>query len=748
MVALKNIPIILLYIFILGQVQAAEPKAKVDVQVEGKKSKKENLQTAIADGDIDKVKKFIEEGADVNAKDEIGRVPLNFVKNKAVAELLIAKGADVNARTKDGSTLLHTMAWNGNKEMVELLLENGADVNANHNKGHTPLHFAVRTGNKEVVKLLLTNGSRVNTKDEWGYTSLHWAVKKGYRNIAELLLANGADASDSNWPMYVDKKRGFRFKYPQSWKITTGRQLIRHYRDTFIALNGAAQENLWITQKEVSPGSWLYSDKTVADQLPKGCVYMDIGWWEGPPGPRFGPGITEMSSNNLADLLAEAPEEPTSDSRLTTRKLEFSKWGRRWSIFVYFREPVSKSNKAEIEKVLKSFRFEANPVGDGIWAIWKARQHLPSEAEPDTFVREGGNEFSHVQTENKGNDIYVTFTKAYPEKKDRRKTWKYRVTDSGKVIPITKEEGFVRDNNSQESTIKWIDEESGEELFDIGDIVRFDWNKQVFELTRRSAMDFMAELGSLGVYGRKFILKDGMTVIYDGTLVNPISSFAFVGPVIRSTLPDDNVKPPLFKIGGGYPRDSAKGDSRFSGRLNKVLNQAGLLGEIDLKNPPALIKKDSHGWYGIKGGLRVWVDVFPETFRLRRTARAHIHITGIKYPDKNHVVDVNATLISKDGKGTFSTKKVFPFHDSGWKNIYVLEMNPWEDTEGSSGRVKPEGAKLSIEVFTRRVLDELTKTYSELIDRVKTDAINVWVEPGTEKVNEPYGVDPNCQECD
>lgn len=38
MVALKNIPIILLYIFILGQVQAAEPKAKVDVQVEEEKT--------------------------------------------------------------------------------------------------------------------------------------------------------------------------------------------------------------------------------------------------------------------------------------------------------------------------------------------------------------------------------------------------------------------------------------------------------------------------------------------------------------------------------------------------------------------------------------------------------------------------------------------------------------------------------------------------------------------------------------
>jgi aspartate carbamoyltransferase regulatory subunit len=230
--------------------------------------------------------------------------------------------------------------------------------------------------------------------------------------------------------------------------------------------------------------------------------------------------------------------------------------------------------------------------------------------------------------------------------------------------------------------------------------------------------------------GRKFVLKDGQTIIYKGTLVTPASSFAFVGPVIRGTVPDDNVRPPLFEIGAGYPRDFEKGDTRFSERLKKALQQADLLSKIDVSNSPPPIERITHGWFGEKNGLRALVEVFPETFRLHRSARVHIHLRGGKDLDENHVVDVNATLISKDGKGTFSTKKVFPFHGSGWKTIYVLEMNPWGDTENSSGRVKPGRAKLSIEVFTRRVLDEQAKTYSEPIDRVKTDAIDVWIEPG------------------
>jgi hypothetical protein len=278
--------------------------------------------------------------------------------------------------------------------------------------------------------------------------------------------------------------------------------------------------------------------------------------------------------------------------------------------------------------------------------------------------------------------------------------------------------------------LRWVNSETSQKLFDIDDIVRFDWDKQTFELTRRSAMDFMAELNSLGVQGRKFILKDDMTVIYEGTLVSPTSSFAFFGPIIRTPILTDDIKPPLFKIDGGYPEDFEKNELRFSESLKKALQHADVLSEIDVNNPPPPIEKITHGWFGEKDGLRVLIEVFPETFGLHRSARIHIHLTGGKDLDENHVFDVNATLISKDGKGTFSTKKIFRVHGTDWKNIYVFEMKPWEDLKGLKGRVKTGLAKLSVEVFTREILNEHTKTYSEPIDRVKTDPINVFIRPG------------------
>jgi quinoprotein dehydrogenase-associated probable ABC transporter substrate-binding protein len=73
---------------------------------------------------------------------------------QALAQVLIGKGADVNARNSGGVTALMMAAANGRAEMVTLLIRAGANVQAQTDRGDTALSIARAKGDEKVIRLL------------------------------------------------------------------------------------------------------------------------------------------------------------------------------------------------------------------------------------------------------------------------------------------------------------------------------------------------------------------------------------------------------------------------------------------------------------------------------------------------------------------------------------------------------------------------------------------------------------------
>lgn len=220
------------------------------------------LPKAAYEGNFEEVKALIAKGADVNAKwpKDLQYAPLHFaasegnenirrifnaaglkelgeVKDRTksvdyprsytnIVSLLLAGGADINAKGRDGMTPLLIAAWFGNKDTTELLVAKGADMEAKEVMGMTPLlAVTLNNNNKDIENLLITKGAKVdiftasamgdiervkdflkddilwmrtdtvNTTTTNGFTPLHYAAYGGENKMAKFLIEKGADVN-------------------------------------------------------------------------------------------------------------------------------------------------------------------------------------------------------------------------------------------------------------------------------------------------------------------------------------------------------------------------------------------------------------------------------------------------------------------------------------------------------------------------------------------------------------------------
>ncbi|KAJ5071393.1 cyclin-dependent kinase inhibitor 2c [Anaeramoeba ignava] len=93
----------------------------------------------------------------------------------------------IDSITESNLILHFAIAKKASKKMIELLITKGADINAKTDKDETPLHFALSIYSKEVIEYLITNGADINAKTKQNKTTLHFACQYNSKVIEYLI---------------------------------------------------------------------------------------------------------------------------------------------------------------------------------------------------------------------------------------------------------------------------------------------------------------------------------------------------------------------------------------------------------------------------------------------------------------------------------------------------------------------------------------------------------------------------------
>lgn len=142
------------------------------------------------------VRRLVSIGANVNLKSRNGLTPLHSAcMNGCSLEFLIRSGANVNERDANGDTPLHYASFNNSVENIRILVSNGARLGEKNIRGETPLHIACNSYHLEAVESLVRYGANINEQDNNGMTPLHIAAENSSLEIMKFLIGSSADCT-------------------------------------------------------------------------------------------------------------------------------------------------------------------------------------------------------------------------------------------------------------------------------------------------------------------------------------------------------------------------------------------------------------------------------------------------------------------------------------------------------------------------------------------------------------------------
>ncbi|CAG9814295.1 unnamed protein product [Phaedon cochleariae] len=152
---------------------------------------------AVAEGNLEKVKKIAANSGCLNLNDSSGNTPLHIAilkNNKEILDFLLAQtNIDLNISNFNGETPLFLAIKTGEIEVAKKLVHHGANVNVQNYENVAPLHLAVTY--PDLAFELISKGAYLDATDYSGDTPLHDAVAEECLETVCMLLYHNADAN-------------------------------------------------------------------------------------------------------------------------------------------------------------------------------------------------------------------------------------------------------------------------------------------------------------------------------------------------------------------------------------------------------------------------------------------------------------------------------------------------------------------------------------------------------------------------
>ena len=160
------------------------------------------LMIAAWQGNLPMMELFVARGADVNRTNALGEDALMHASlrgRREAVQWLFEHGARLGSGPRRW-TALHYAAFSGHTDVAAYLVTRGADINARSTNGSTPLMMAVYEGHEAAVRELIGLGADRSLRNDYDEGALDWAFKHERLAIARLVGSTEEFATAANRP--------------------------------------------------------------------------------------------------------------------------------------------------------------------------------------------------------------------------------------------------------------------------------------------------------------------------------------------------------------------------------------------------------------------------------------------------------------------------------------------------------------------------------------------------------------------